>query len=99
MRIAASRSATLRCTPRRTCSIVRSANHRSIRFKTRPVGGREVHVGPWALGHPALDQGRLVRAVVVQNEVDSQADGHGGVARVEELLTLINLGKESGPYR
>ena len=54
----------------------------------RPVGGREVHVEPWAFGYPAFDQGRLVRAVVVQDEVDGQPDGHGGVDRVEELSEL-----------
>ena len=45
----------------------------------------------WKRGRLAIqrwDQGRLVRAVVVQDEVDGQPDGHGGVDRVEELSEL-----------
>ena len=53
-------------------------------IEPRPVGRREVDVKPWPLGQPALNQRGLVRAVVVQNEMD----GHGGVDRTEELARL-----------
>lgn len=32
-----------------------------------------------------MDQGRLMRAVVIQNHVDIQPSGHAGLDRVEEL--------------
>ena len=54
----------------------------------RPVGGREVDVEPRALGQPVSDQRRLVRAVVVHDQVDVEVPRHGGVDGVEELTEL-----------
>src|SRR5262249_58357240 len=54
----------------------------------RPIRGREVHVEAWPLGEPALNQGRLVRAVVVQDEMDGELYRDGCVNRNEEPAEL-----------
>ena len=56
-RIARSRAATLRCTPRRSCRVVSSANHRSTRFSQELYVQDEVDVQPdRRLGVDALEE-------------------------------------------
>jgi hypothetical protein len=50
--------------------------------------GREVQMVAGALREPPLDQGGLVRGVVVDDEMDVQVLGHRGVDRVQELPEL-----------
>jgi len=46
--------------------------------------GGEVHIKPWALRQPALNERRLVRAVVVEDEMHLQARGDRGFDPVQE---------------
>src|SRR5262245_35834240 len=52
------------------------------------AGGREVDLEAWMPGEPPMNQGRLVRAVVVQDVVHRQARRHGRVQRLEERAKL-----------
>src|SRR5438552_18586317 len=54
----------------------------------RGSGWREVHVIAWPLGEPPANDRRLVRGVVVDDEVDVKVLGHGGLNGVEELAEL-----------
>ena len=86
--MAASSSRVLRCTPRRSCFSVSRANQRSTRLSQDALVGVKCR---WKRGwrsQPAVDQRRLVGAVVVENQVDVQLGGHRRVDRVEELAEL-----------
>src|SRR5688572_23617341 len=50
-----------------------------------PIGRREVHVKARALGLPVPDQGRLVRPVVIYDQLDVEVPRCGGINRVEKL--------------
>ena len=54
-------------------------------IQPRGAGWGEVQMEPGSFQQPAMDQGRLMRAVVIQNHVDIQPSGHAGLNRVEEL--------------
>src|SRR6266478_4035453 len=51
-------------------------------------GRREVQMEARPAGQPAVNHRRLVRAVVVENQVDVQGGRHGRVDGVEELTEL-----------
>jgi hypothetical protein len=51
-------------------------------------GGREVDVEARTLGQPAMDQGGLVRPVIVHDQVDVDAGRDVGVDSVEKLTEL-----------
>jgi hypothetical protein len=53
----------------------------------RGAGGREVEMEAWPFGEPAPDQHRLVRAIVVQNEMHETCR-HRVVNAIEELAEL-----------
>src|SRR5882762_5965717 len=52
------------------------------------AGRGEVEMEPGPTGQPAVNHRRLVRAVVIQNQVHVQLGGHGVVERVEEGAEL-----------
>jgi hypothetical protein len=64
------------------------------------VRWREVRVEAGSLGEPGLDEGRLVRAVVIHDQVDVQVAWHRliqGVQKLPELhraVTPVNLAKD-----
>ena len=53
-----------------------------------PAGRGEVQMKPRPAGQPAMNPGRFVRAVVIENQVHLQLAGHGGVNGVEEFTEL-----------
>lgn len=73
VRIAVSSARVLRCAPRLICLSVNIANQRSTRFQPLGAGRREVHMDARVHGEPAADLGRLVRAVVVEDEMNVEA--------------------------
>ena len=78
----------LRCTPRRSCLVGEPGEPALDEVEPRAVGRGEVQMEPRTLGEPAADERGLVRAVVVQNQVDVEVCRHGGVDRVQELAEL-----------
>jgi hypothetical protein len=74
----------LRCTPRRSCFSVSAANQRSTRLSHEASVG-EVEVETRALREAALDELRLVGAVVVEDEVNVEFGGHLLIDAIEEL--------------
>ncbi len=54
----------------------------------RRVGGREVQVEAWVAQQPAMDERRLVSAVIVQDEVHVQVGWHLRMDAVQELAEL-----------
>ena len=68
--IAFSNAATLRNTPRRIRFSVISAKNRSDLIQPRPAGRCEMEVILGMPLEPPLHRGRLVRPVVVQDDVD-----------------------------
>ena len=69
--------------------MVSSANHRSTRLSQLELVGREVEVEPGVLEQPLLDRRRLVRGVVVQDQVQVQVLRDGGVDELEEPQELL----------
>ena len=54
----------------------------------RGTGGSEVHVKARPLGEPSSDEGSLVGAVVVNDEMHVQFGGYRGLNGIEELAEL-----------
>ena len=52
------------------------------------VGGSEVEMEAGTFSEPFPDQGRLVSAVVIQDDMDLQFGGHLGLDQIEELAKL-----------
>src|SRR4029453_1860055 len=53
-----------------------------------PTGRGEVEMEARPAGQPAMNHGRFVRAIVVENQVHIQLAGHGGVNSVQEFAEL-----------
>src|SRR6266545_1905704 len=70
--MAVMRSLTLWKVPRRMRRWVMSRNQRSTMLSQEPTGGDEVQVEAWMPLQPALHRRALVRAVVVDDEMQSQ---------------------------
>src|SRR3989441_2956061 len=54
----------------------------------RGAGRREVHMEPRMTSQPAMNQGRFVSAIVVQNQVNIQNGRHRRLDAVQELAEL-----------
>ena len=52
------------------------------------VGGREVDVKARSFGEPVPDQRRLVRRVVVHDQMHVEVARHGGIHRIQKLPKL-----------
>lgn len=76
------------------CQYTKPAFHQ---VKPTGRGGCEVEVKPWLLGCPVTDQLRLVRAVVIQDQVNIQIsrnvlfDGVQKLAKLHRAMTALRL--------
>ena len=86
--MAASSSRVLRCDAAPDLFLGEEREPALDEIEPRRAGRREVQMEARALGQPAPDHRRLVRAVVVEDEVDVEVRGHVRLDRVEELAEL-----------